>query len=252
MEEIARELFKKHQTKSFIKPLHVEELIEDILGVFYPHFLKNDFSTLEELTEMLEKIRARLKNQIKESKDTKKIDQIMKSFPSIVQTLDLDAKAILDGDPAAKSLDEVLLCYPGFFAIAIYRVAHEIAKVDVPILPRMMTEFAHSKTGIDIHPGATIGKHFFIDHGTGIVIGETAVIGDFVKIYHGVTLGALSVDKKLSQTKRHPTIEDHCLIYSNSTILGGDTVIGHHSVIGGNTWITSSLPAHSQFAKRKE
>lgn len=247
MSEIAQTLFKKHQTKTFIKPLHIEELILDILGVFYPHFLKFDFVSVEELEESLAKIRARFKNLIK---DQKKIDQIMNSFPEMVEKLDQDAKAILDGDPAANSLDEVILCYPGFFAIAIYRLAHEIAKTEVAILPRMMSEYAHSKTGIDIHPQATIGRHFFIDHGTGIVIGATAIIGDFVKIYHGVTLGALSVDKKMSKTKRHPTIEDHCLIYSNSTILGGDTVIGHNSVIGGNTWITSSLPANSQFGKR--
>lgn len=246
-QEIAKQLFKKHETKSFIKPLHIEELILDILGVFYPHFLKEDFSSIEELEESLAKIRARFKNLIK---DTKKIDTIMNSFPEMVKKLDFDAKAILDGDPAANSLDEVLLCYPGFFGIAIYRLAHEVAKTGVPILPRMISEYAHSKTGIDIHPEATIGKHFFIDHGTGIVIGATAIIGDHVKIYHGVTLGALSVDKKMSQTKRHPTIEDHCIIYSNSTILGGDTVIGHHSVIGGNTWITSSLPPNSQFGKR--
>lgn len=247
--EIAHTLFEKHRTKSFIKPLHIEELLHDILGVFYPHFLKGEFLSEEELEESLAKIRARFKNLIK---DTKKIDQIINQFPGLVKTLDLDAEAILNGDPAATSLDEVLLCYPGFFGIAIYRIAHVIAKAGVPILPRMMTEYAHSKTGIDIHPDATIGKHFFIDHGTGIVIGATAVIGDHVKIYHGVTLGALSVDKKMGQMKRHPTIEDYCLIYSNSTILGGETVIGHHSVIGGNTWITNSLPPHSQFGKRNQ
>lgn len=246
---MAQQLFKKHQVKSFIKPLHIEELLHDILGIFYPHFSKQEFTSEDELVEALAKIRARFKNLIK---DGKKIDQIMESFPQLVDTLDKDAQAILDGDPAANSLDEVLLCYPGFFAIAIYRIAHEISHAGVAIIPRMMTEYAHSKTGIDIHPSATIGEHFFIDHGTGIVIGATAIIGDHVKMYHGVTLGALSVDKKFSDKKRHPTIEDNCIIYSNSTILGGETVIGHHSVVGGNTWLTSSIPPHSQFGKRNQ
>lgn len=254
MEDIAKELFKKHQVKSYIKPLHIEELIQDILGVFYPHFLKGDFANVEELENSLEKIRARLKNLFADLNvhENKKIDAIMQSFPKLVELLDLDAKSILSGDPAATCLDEVLLCYPGFLAIAIYRLAHEISNHKIPILPRMMTEYAHSKTGIDIHPEAHIGKHFFIDHGTGIVIGATAIIGDHVKIYHGVTLGALSVDKKMSDTKRHPTIEDHCIIYSNSTILGGETIIGHHSVVGGNTWITNTLLPYSQFGKRNQ
>jgi len=135
--------------------------------------------------------------------------------------------------------------YPGFLAIAFHRVAHEFYRLGVPIFPRILAEVAHQRTGVDIHPGATIGEAFCIDHGTGIVIGETTVIGDRVKIYQGVTLGALSVDKALSTSKRHPTIEDDVVIYSNATILGGATVVGHHSVIGGNVWLTSSVPPHS-------
>ena len=156
-----------------------------------------------------------------------------------------DAAAIMKFDPAAESIEEVLVAYPGFYATAVYRFSHELWKQGVKILPRVFAEYAHSKTGIDIHPGATIGQSFFIDHGTGIVIGETTVIGDNVKIYQGVTLGALSVNKEEARTKRHPTIEDNVIIYSGATILGGDTIIGHDSVIGGNVWLTNSVLPHS-------
>jgi serine O-acetyltransferase len=156
-----------------------------------------------------------------------------------------DAQFILEFDPAAYSLEEVIISYPGFSAIIVHRLAHELYKLSIPVIPRMMSEWAHSKSGIDINPGATIGCPFFIDHGTGIVIGETTVIGKKVKIYQGVTLGALSVRKEDAQQKRHPTIEDDVVIYAGSTILGGTTVIGHNSIIGGNTWVTSSIPPHS-------
>lgn len=166
-------------------------------------------------------------------------------LPELYQTLNRDVAAILQGDPAATNEFEVIRAYPGFFAISFYRVAHALLQLDVPLLPRILTEFAHSKTGIDIHPGAKIGEYFFIDHGTGIVIGETTAIGNHVKLYQGVTLGALSVSKELAHTKRHPTVEDHVVIYSGATILGGDTVVGHHSVIGGNVWLTASVPPGS-------
>lgn len=156
-----------------------------------------------------------------------------------------DAQATLDFDPAATSLEEVISTYPGFYTISIYRLAHELVKLGVPLLPRMLTEHAHSKTGIDIHPAAEIGHSFFIDHGTGIVIGATVIIGDNVKLYQGVTLGALQVDKSMADQKRHPTIEDEVIIYANATILGGETVVGHHSVIGGNVWLTKSVQPHS-------
>ncbi|MBK6785599.1 MAG: serine acetyltransferase [Saprospiraceae bacterium] len=145
-------------------------------------------------------------------------------------------------DPAARSTYEVVRSYPGFFAIFTYRIGHQLQKSDVPLIPRILGEYAHSKTGIDIHPSATIGKSFFIDHGTGVVIGETAVIGNHVKIYQGVTLGALSVDKTMSGVKRHPTVGDHTIIYSGATILGGNTVIGRDCIIGGNVWLTTSVP----------
>ncbi|HET9056422.1 MAG TPA: serine O-acetyltransferase [Chitinophagaceae bacterium] len=156
-----------------------------------------------------------------------------------------DANLILEFDPAAYSLEEVILSYPGFFAIMIHRLSHELYLLRIPMIPRMMSEWAHGKTGIDIHPGASISCPFFIDHGTGVVIGETTVIGKNVKIYQGVTLGALAVRKEDAQVKRHPTIEDNVVIYAGSTILGGDTVIGHDSIIGGNTWITETIPAFS-------
>lgn len=162
-------------------------------------------------------------------------------IPALHDKLLKDAQAFLKFDPAAKCCEEVIMCYPGYFAISIYRLSHELYKMNIPILPRIISEYAHAKTGIDIHPGATVGNQFFIDHGTGIVIGETTIIGDSVKIYQGVTLGALYVGKELSDKKRHPTIEDNVIIYAGSTILGGETVIGHDTVIGGNTWLTESV-----------
>ncbi|MCM1178859.1 MAG: serine acetyltransferase [Clostridium sp.] len=166
------------------------------------------------------------------------------TIPDIQQYLLLDVKAGYDGDPAASSMEQIIFSYPGFYAVFVYRLAHELYKLKVPFIPRVMTEQAHSKTGIDINAGAVIGKHFFMDHGTGIVIGETTVIGEYVKLYQGVTLGALSTrgGQHLSGVKRHPTIEDRVTIYSNATILGGETVIGKDSVIGGGAFITNSIP----------
>lgn len=176
--------------------------------------------------------------------------RLLEQIPAIRKTLAEDVQAAFDGDPAAKSLDEILFCYPGLSAITVFRVAHELFKFSIPLIPRMMTEYAHGKTGIDIHPGATIGRRFFIDHGTGVVIGETTHIGDGVKIYQGVTLGALSFPRDengeiLRNIKRHPTIEDEVVIYANATILGGKTVIGHHSVVGSSAWLTSSIEPYT-------
>jgi serine O-acetyltransferase len=174
----------------------------------------------------------------------------LERIPELRATLALDAQAALDGDPAVSTLDEVIFSYPGLEAVTIYRLAHELRLLEIPFIPRMMTEWAHSKTGIDIHPGATIGRHFFIDHGTGVVIGETCEIGEHVKLYQGVTLGALSfqtdADGQLVRgTKRHPTIEDRVVIYANATILGGRTVVGHDSVIGSSVWLTRSVAPHT-------
>ncbi len=172
-------------------------------------------------------------------------DRFFKHLPAIYTQLLEDAEAIFRFDPAAASIREVVNAYPGFFAIAVYRLSHCLLNLGVPVLPRMMSEYAHSVTGIDINPGARIGHSFFIDHGTGVVIGETTDIGNNVKIYQGVTLGALSVEKSLAATKRHPTIEDNVIIYAGSTVLGGKTVVGRESVIGGNVWLTSSVPPFS-------
>jgi serine O-acetyltransferase len=169
----------------------------------------------------------------------------LQKIPKIREYLEDDLKAALEGDPAANGYGEIILAYPGLFAITVNRLAHELYLMKVPLIPRIMTEYAHSVTGIDIHPGASIGRHFFIDHGTGIVVGETTIIGDNVKIYQGVTLGALSTrgGQSLKNVKRHPTIEDNVTIYAGASILGGDTVIGKDSVIGSNAFITKSVPA---------
>lgn len=168
----------------------------------------------------------------------------LEKLPHIQEMLWKDVEAEYDGDPAANSKEEIIFCYPGIFAIFVYRIAHELYELQVPFIPRIMTEYAHGETGIDINPGAKIGEYFFIDHGTGIVIGETTVIGNHVKIYQGVTLGALSTQKGqgLSGVKRHPTIEDNVVIYANTTILGGETVIGQNSVVAGNTFVVNSIP----------
>jgi serine O-acetyltransferase len=174
------------------------------------------------------------------------VRDLLAGIPEIRRRVNLDVQAANRGDPAARSQEEVILSYPGVEAILVHRVAHELWSRDVAMIPRMMSEYIHGKTGIDIHPGADIGHSFFIDHGTGVVIGETAVIGANVKIYQGVTLGALSVQKELANRKRHPTIEDDVTIYAGATILGGGTVIGRGSVIGGNVWLTESVPANSR------
>lgn len=178
-------------------------------------------------------------------------DSVIERFPQIQTMLFEDVVETYNGDPAATGFDEIILTYPGLFALLVYRIAHVMVDLRIPLLPRMMTEHAHRETGIELHPGSSIGRNMMIDHGTGIVVGETAVVGDHVKIYQGVTLGALYFPRDESgsmvrQTKRHPTVEDYVVLYANATVLGGDTVIGHHSVIGSNAWITESLPPHSK------
>lgn len=187
----------------------------------------------------------------KEDKSEKYTETFFAAIPALYATLIKDAKALLQFDPAARSVEEVLVAYPGFYATAVYRLSHQLWEQGVEILPRLFTEYAHSKTGVDIHPGARIGEGFCIDHGTGIVIGETTVIGNNVKIYQGVTLGALHVSKE-AITKRHPTIEDNVTIYAGATILGGETVIGKDSIIGGNVWLTYSVPSFSVVYHKSE
>ena len=175
-------------------------------------------------------------------------------LPGIQKLLYKDVQAAFDGDPAAQSKEEIIYSYPGFFAIWVYRIAHELYQLDVPLIPRIMTEYAHSRTGVDINAGATVGEYFFIDHATGVVIGETTVIGDHVKIYQGVTLGALSTrgGQRLAGVKRHPTIEDNVTIYANACVLGGETVVGADSVIAGSAFVTSSVPPHSRVSLKNQ
>ncbi len=248
------------QTRSVVLPVRakVAQFAQDILRVLFPHFSDEVYYTTGEIEGQLALLQRNLRTilqpvagQMAISPD-EAIEQVFAAIPDIYHNLWRDAEGILQGDPAAESVDEVISAYPGFYAIAIYRVAHEFCRLEVPIFPRILTETAHQLTGIDIHPGAQIGNPFFIDHGTGVVIGETTIIGNNVKIYQGVTLGALSVDKRLSASKRHPTIEDNVVIYSNATILGGETVIGHDSVIGGNVWLTEGVPPYSVVYHRSE
>lgn len=248
----------------------IYEVLDDLLAVLFPGAYGRETVPMEELNfflgDTLRHVSLKLKKQIKEIYEyhciKDKCDNcdceeraqdackdVIEGLPEIRNVLLEDIDAAYEGDPAAKSLDEIVLSYPCIEAIATYRIAHLLYNLDVPIIPRIMTERAHSSTGIDIHPGAKIGSHFFIDHGTGVVIGETTVIGRNVKLYQGVTLGALSPLDKGGKArrgkKRHPDIEDDVIIYSNATILGGGTVIGKGSIIGGNTWITKPVPPGS-------
>ncbi len=213
-----------------------------------------DFSFFEKKEQELANVLIELleEEQITNEKATEIACAFFSKIEKLHKMLLKDLKAVLEFDPAAKSTNEVLVAYPGFFAITVHRIAHDLWDSGITVLARLIAEFAHSKTGIDIHPGAAIGERFFIDHGTGIVIGETAKIGKDVKIYQGVTLGALTVSRAVAEKKRHPTIEDGVVIYANATILGGETIIGKESVIGGNVWITASIPAHSLVFHKSE
>ncbi len=235
-----------------------KNFINQLLSVLFPHFSEQNYNSADELEAELLLLKGTLYKTLspfctKDDPDiTLKINNFFDLIPKLYILMQQDAEAIVSGDPAAKSIDEVILAYPGFIATAIYRVAHEFYKMDIPIFPRLLTEYAHQLSGVDIHPGATIGESFCIDHGTGVVIGETCIIGSNVKIYQGVTLGALSVEKGLSNTKRHPTIEDNVVIYSNATILGGNTLIGKGSIIGGNVWLTESIKPNSLVYNKSE
>jgi serine O-acetyltransferase len=228
----------------------------DLLDILFPQAAETTPATVGEVRDGLDASAAELRSLLRPLEG--EIDPaagavaFFAAQPEIHRQLLVDAAGIERGDPAAESVDEVILAYPGFLAIAAHRIAHVFYEQAVPVFPRMLTEWAHERTGIDIHPGATLGHPVIIDHGTGIVVGQTAIIGNNVKLYQGVTLGALSVDKSLASTKRHPTIEDDVVIYANATILGGETVIGRGSVIGGNVWLTSSVPPNSTVYHRSE
>jgi serine O-acetyltransferase len=252
---ISQVLFDKNKaekTAPIIKK-KIENWLEGLFSwLFYGHGQCETIQIFQEKESELNQELQFFLSQVSFLKEGDLADSFFEDLFNIHQDLLADLDAILEFDPAAKSKEEVLLAYPGFFAIAIYRMANNLWNKKVPVLPRVISEYAHGKTGIDIHPGASIGKRFFIDHGTGIVIGETAIIGNDVKIYQGVTLGALSVSKDKAEEKRHPTIEDNVIIYANATILGGNTVIGRDSIIGGNVWITDSIQKQTRVYHKSE
>lgn len=242
-------LLQAHQICSDCpKPTEIVEFFKDLSGALFLDYARKTFYNTDQIQQYLEELQKRFASLLVRNpeNDFTKVTELSRQFfemlPEVYELLHTDIQAIFAGDPAAKSEREIIRSYPGFYAIMVYRIAHAIHSLKIKDIPRILTEYAHSKTGIDIHPGAQIGSHFCIDHGTGLVIGETSIIGKHVKIYQGVTLGALSVDKEDANVKRHPTLEDHVVIYANATILGGDTIIGEGSIIGGNVWLTRSVP----------
>ncbi len=273
IQELSTEILKSYEKKSIINPeklfeqpdrTAVNDILDKLVKIIFPAFFREKeyrfYNINTRLNVLIEDVYYNLNKQIpialrqnpdndKKSDEeicaeSKKItSEFLSRIPKVRDLVETDVQASFDGDPAAFNTNEIILCYPGLRAIAISRLAHELFLLGVPLIPRMWTEYAHSRTGIDIHPGASIGKYFCIDHGTGIVIGETTIIGDYVKVYQGVTIGALSTrgGQSLKGTKRHPTIEDRVTIYAGASILGGETVIGHDTVIGSNAFITASV-----------
>ena len=278
IQELTKEILKNYERKSIINPEElfeqpdreaVNDILDKLIKMVFPAFYREKgyrfYNVESRLTVLIEDVYYNLNKQIpialrqmeenkslSEEQIAEKSESIVKEFlsriPKVRDLVETDVQASFDGDPAAFNTNEIILCYPGLRAITISRIAHELFLLGVPLIPRMWTEYAHSRTGIDIHPGATIGKYFCIDHGTGIVVGETTIIGDYVKVYQGVTIGALSTrgGQSLRGTKRHPTIEDRVTIYAGASILGGETVIGHNAVIGSNAFITSSVGANER------
>ena len=249
---IAKIVDQHQQTPSFPATSDIKKLFIKIILTLFPEQARLHFKDSAELKAVWESIENGLESLLYSMKDQLSEDpaviahRFLDQIPAIYDLLQTDVEAMVAGDPAATTSYEVIRTYPGFYALAFYRLAHGLHQEKVPLIPRILTEYAHSKTGIDIHPGASIGRYFFMDHGTGIVIGETTVIGERVKIYQGVTLGALSVDKSMASTKRHPTIEDGVVIYSGATILGGETIVGKDSIIGGNVWLTRSVAPNTK------
>ncbi len=250
-------IFEKKDESRIPSRTEIVEIIDEVRRMMFPGFFGHENIGIVSLENFAGNTLARIYEKLVEQISLALDDgerardftlRFLRQLPGVQKLLMKDVQAELDGDPAAASKEEIIFSYPGIFAIFVYRVAHILYLMKVPYIPRIMSEYAHSRTGIDINPGAVIGEYFFIDHGTGIVIGETTVIGNHVKIYQGVTLGALSTMKgqALSGVKRHPTIEDNVVIYANTTVLGGETVIGENSVIAGNTFVTSSVPANSK------
>ena len=248
--DFIKEVFETHsQCRQCPSKEQIAHFFDGLMGLLFPSLASRPYKTESGLEAGFKQSLSELEEMFKPYGE-EEAQRMSKAFgellPEIYNTLREDALAIYKGDPAAQDQAEVIRSYPGFYAIAAYRVAHALYEQGVRDIPRSITEHAHSLTGIDIHPGARIGRRFCIDHGTGVVIGETAEIGNGVKVYQGVTLGALSVSKEMALTKRHPTVEDEVVIYAGATILGGETVIGAHSIIGGNVWVTRSVPPHSK------
>jgi serine O-acetyltransferase len=243
-------LFPGYFAQNVLAPSNVEYCLKEETAALY-----KDLSNQIILADQHDCLRSDQPCTACEESGRSRALQFILTLPKLREILATDVRAAMEGDPAAKSYDEIITSYPGLFAISVQRIAHELYKLNVPRLPRAMTEYAHSFTGIDIHPGAEIGKSFFIDHGTGVVVGETTEIGNRVRLYQGVTLGALSMPKETVERsrdkKRHPTIEDDVIVYSNTTILGGETVIGARSTIGGNVWITESVPPDTKVYLKK-
>ncbi len=246
--EFLFQLYEAHRhNKAMPSPEVICSLITGLLQILFPQLSDKRYTRMSEFEHDYANLNVELVNILTDlngqlNKDAQEIaNTFFSQLPAIRAKLLMDADAMMSGDPAAISNAEVIRTYPGFYAVAVYRLANALFHLDVPLVPRILTEHAHTRTGIDIHPGATIGDNFCIDHGTGVVIGGTAHIGNNVKIYQGVTLGALSVKKEMASTKRHPTIKDNVVIYAGATILGGNTVIGKDSIIGGNVWITKSV-----------
>ncbi|MDQ1087336.1 MULTISPECIES: serine O-acetyltransferase [unclassified Siphonobacter] len=252
-------LHKIHSTTDSFPPTSaVARLVTRLILLLFPEQTKIHYHSVDklgeafirlerDLTDMLQSMHSHLPDS-----PSNVSAQFIEKIPEIYHLLRTDVSAILSGDPAATSEYEIVRAYPGFYAVAFYRIAHAFYDLNIPLLPRVLTEFAHSRTGIDIHPSAEIDEYLFIDHGTGIVIGETTVIGRNVKLYQGVTLGALSVSKELASQKRHPTVENDVVIYSGATILGGETVIGHHSIVGGNVWLTHSIKPYTKIYHQEQ
>ena len=248
-----QKIFNKHKDCARCpSTILIPQFFTDLLGILFPNFASKPVLDFVEFETRIQNIKFELVQVLtRDGTDEvvdplKQTDEFFRVLPSVYDKIQLDIDAMYAGDPAAKTREEVIRSYPGFYAIAAYRVANALGKIGINTIPRMITEHAHSKTGIDIHPNATIGDYFCIDHGTGVVIGETTDIGKHVKIYQGVTLGALSVNKEDAKIKRHPTIEDNVVIYAGATILGGNTTVGKNSIVGGNVWLTKSIPPNSK------
>lgn len=259
IDELKQQLLEKHKfTDHYPATSVLASYVTSILMTLFPQQARERVIEAVILDERFEKhyqdflkIFTPIQDKLKNTPENLAI-KFIDGIPLVYQELLQDVDCIQSGDPAATSEYEVIRTYPGFYAIAFYRLARLLHQLEIPLAPRIITEFAHSKTGIDIHPGASIAPSFFIDHGTGIVIGGTAEIGKNVKLYQGVTLGALSVSKEMANTKRHPTIQDNVVIYAGATILGGNTIVGHDSVIGGNVWLTESVPPFSKIYHKSE